>query len=159
MKIEIIAVGKISKQYLKEGINDYITRLSKYCDVKITEIEEVNTNNLFNTSQINQALDKEADKIIKKLSESSYNILMEIQSKEITSNELSDKMSDAFNNGYNKLTFIIGSSYGTSKKILDYIDDKISFGRITLPHQLFRLVLLEQIYRAFKIIKNEPYHK
>jgi 23S rRNA (pseudouridine1915-N3)-methyltransferase len=147
--IKIICVGKIKEPYLKEGIKEYLKRLSKYTKVEIIELEDINTQN---------ALAEEKNKIMKILNPKDYNIALTIDGEALSSVELSNKISKTLLEK-STITFIIGSSTGLDKEIIDRCDYRLSFSKLTFPHQLFRLILLEQIYRSFKIINNEEYHK
>lgn len=143
--IKIITVGKIKENYLKEAINDYQKRISKYHKLEIIEIEDDNIIN-------------EKDRILKYINKKDYLIALDIQGIELTSIELSKKIDNIFINNSN-ITFIIGGSNGIHDSIKNIVNYKLSFSKMTFPHQLFRLILLEQIYRSFKILNNETYHK
>lgn len=143
--IKIIAVGKIKENYLKEAINDYQKRINKYHKLEIIEIEDDNIIN-------------EKDRILKHINKKDYLIALDIQGIELTSIELSKKLNNIFINNSN-ITFIIGGSNGIHDSIKNIVNYKLSFSKMTFPHQLFRLILLEQIYRSFKILNNETYHK
>ena len=150
--IKIIAVGSIKEKYLKDAIEEYQKRLKKYTDLEIVEIKEEGL------LPAKQAIEKEAEKINKHINEKEYIITLEIEGKELTSEELSKKIEDIMIINSN-ITFIIGGSYGIDKSIKDKAKYHLSFSKMTFPHQLFRVLLLEQIYRAFKIMNNESYHK
>ena len=143
--IKIIAIGKIKENYLKEAINEYQKRISKYHKLEIIEIEDDNIIN-------------EKDRILKHINKKDYLIALDIQGIELTSIELSKKIDNIFINNSN-ITFIIGGSNGIHDSIKNIVNYKLSFSKMTFPHQLFRLILLEQIYRSFKILNNETYHK
>ena len=143
--IKIITVGKIKENYLKEAINDYQKRINKYHKLEIIEIEDDNIIN-------------EKDRILKHINKKDYLIALDIQGTELTSIELSKKLDNIFINNSN-ITFIIGGSNGIHDSIKNIVNYKLSFSKMTFPHQLFRLILLEQIYRSFKILNNETYHK
>lgn len=143
--IKIITVGKIKENYLKEAINDYQKRINKYHKLEIIEIEDDNIIN-------------EKDRILKHINKKDYLIALDIQGIELTSIELSKKLDNIFINNSN-ITFIIGGSNGIHDSIKNIVNYKLSFSKMTFPHQLFRLILLEQIYRSFKILNNETYHK
>ena len=146
--ITIISVGKLKEKYLNDGINEYLKRLSKYMKV---EVEDVSFDK-------EKTLKEEARNIQKRLNLKSYIITLEIDGKELTSLELSDLINKiSINNS--DITFIIGGSYGLDDSIKQLSNYKLSFSKLTFPHQLFRLILLEQIYRSYKIINNETYHK
>lgn len=150
--IKIICIGKIKERYMVEAIQDYTKRLNKYTKLEIIEL------NNYNSDNINEVLCKERDSIIKYIKERDYIITMEIEGKLLTSLEFSEKLDDTFNH-YSNIVFIIGGSYGLHQDIKNMSNYKLSFSKMTFPHQLFRLILLEQIYRAFKIKNNETYHK
>lgn len=150
--IKIICLGKIKENYLNDGIKDYLKRISKYHQIEIVELEDVGLDDK------KVILRKEEEKILKVLNPKDYIITLEIEGQEITSPDFSKKINDIFNQTSN-ITFIIGGSYGLSDEIKKLSNYKLSFSKMTFPHQLFRLILLEQIYRAFKISNNEEYHK
>lgn len=150
--IKIITVGSIKEKYLKDAIEEYQKRLKKYTDLEIVEIKDEGL------LPAKQAMAKEAEKINKHINEKEYIITLEIEGKELTSEELSKKIEDIMIINSN-ITFIIGGSYGIDKSIKDKAKCHLSFSKMTFPHQLFRVLLLEQIYRAFKIMNNESYHK
>lgn len=150
--IKIICIGKIKEKYMCDAINDYIKRISKY-----TKIEIIELNNYY-SDNINEVLNNEKDLILKYIKEKDYIITMEIEGRLISSEDFSKKISETFNH-YPSLTFIIGGSYGLHNDIKKLSNYALSFSKMTFPHQLFRLILLEQIYRAYKINNNEAYHK
>lgn len=150
--IKIICVGKIKENYLKEAIIEYQKRLQKYDKVQIIEVPD---------SKLDVptlALDEEKEHILKQISNKEYLITLEIEGKELSSTELSSKLENLYQN-YSTITFIIGGSHGIHKEIKEKSNFSLSFSKMTFPHQLFRVLLLEQIYRSYKIIKNESYHK
>ncbi|MBR2713126.1 MAG: 23S rRNA (pseudouridine(1915)-N(3))-methyltransferase RlmH [Bacilli bacterium] len=151
MMIRIITVGKIKEEYLKEAIDEYTKRLSKYTKISLIEVLDENYD-------ISKTLLKEKENILKYINEKDYIITLEIEGKELTSVELSNKINDILTN-YSDITFIIGGSYGLHDDIKKMSNYGLSFSKLTFPHQLFRVMLLEQIYRSFKIINNETYHK
>ena len=150
--IKIICVGKIKEKFFKEAIEEYKKRLSKYTKINIIEVEDINLNN---EELIKQ---KESELILKHIDKKDYIITLEIEGKQLTSIELSKKIEELETTNPN-ITFIIGGSYGLSKEIKELSNFKLSFSKLTFPHQLFRVILLEQIYRAYKIKNNETYHK
>ena len=143
--IKIICPGKIKKKYLREAIEDYTKRISKYHKIEIIELEDSN-------------IDEEGEKILKHIDDKDYVITLEIKGNSITSEELADKLDKTFIPN-SKICFVIGGSYGLSEKVKERSNYKLSFSSFTFPHQLFRVILLEQIYRSFKILNNETYHK
>lgn len=156
MKIKIIALGKIKEKFLKDGIDEFLKRLRPYTTVEICELQpiEIKDDNL-----IDKVLDSEAEKILANIKPASYVITLEIEGKQFDSIEFSQKIEEITNSGVSELVFIIGSSCGLSKKISEISDLKLSLSKMTFLHQFTRLILLEQIYRAFKISKHETYHK
>ena len=150
--IKIIAVGSVKENYLREAIQEYMKRLSKYTNIEIIEVKDEGL------LEKDKAMEQEADKIKKHLSPKDYIITMDIEGKEMTSPELANKINDILIENSN-LVFIIGGSYGLSNSIKSLAKLHLSFSKMTFPHQLFRLLLLEQIYRSYKILNNESYHK
>ncbi|MBR4178808.1 MAG: 23S rRNA (pseudouridine(1915)-N(3))-methyltransferase RlmH [Bacilli bacterium] len=146
MMIKIICVGKLKEKYLSDLVNDYKLRISKYQKIEIIELKDNNIND-------------ESNEIIKHINSRDYNILMDIKGDKLNSLELSNLIKDTNINGYNTITFIIGGSNGVNDSVKKIVNKKISFSDMTFPHGLFRGLLLEQIYRSFKIINNESYHK
>ncbi len=144
--IRIICVGKIKEKYLTDLINDYKTRISKYQKIEIIELKDNN-------------IDSESNEILNHLNNKDYNILMDIHGKKINSVDLSNLIDNKFVSGYNTITFIIGGSNGVNDLVKENVQMLLSFSDMTFPHGLFRGVLLEQIYRSFKILNNESYHK
>lgn len=157
MKINIIAVGKIKEQYLKGAIDEYKKRLSKFCNLIIIEVNE-SVAKVENDSNIKKSIEEESKEIISKI-KNEYVIALDIEGKEFTTLELQKKFNDIKLNGASEISFIIGGSYGLSDTVKKRADLRLSFSKLTFPHQLFRVILMEQIYRVFKIESNEPYHK
>ena len=158
MNISIICVGKLKEKYLKEAIDEYSKRLSKFASLEITEIPDQKIPDKSNDKIDAQILEKEGTQILSKIKQDSFVIAMCIEGNLISSEDLANKLSD-ITMTKSHITFIIGGSLGLSDEVKKRADFKMSFGRITLPHQLMRVVLAEQIYRAFKINANESYHK
>ncbi|MDD3241199.1 MAG: 23S rRNA (pseudouridine(1915)-N(3))-methyltransferase RlmH [Bacilli bacterium] len=150
--IKIICVGKVKETFFKEAIYEYKKRLSKYTNLEIIEVEDEKIDD----SKI--ALKNEAEKIKKLIKEKDYIITLEIEGKNLTSEQLSEKINNTLIENSN-IVFVIGGSHGLSEEIKIKSNFKLSFSKMTFPHQLFRILLLEQIYRSFKIINNERYHK
>ena len=150
--IKIICVGKLKENYLKEAVLEYTKRLSKYTKISVIELNDVSN------ADINTIIKKEQEEILKHIDSKDYIITLDINGNSISSTEFARKISDTFIS-YSNITFIIGGSYGLSDKIKCLSNYKMSFSKLTFPHQLFRVMLLEQIYRAFKINNNEEYHK
>lgn len=156
MKIKIIALGKIKEKFLKEGINEFLKRLTPYATVEIVEINPIEIKDENLTDKI---LEQEGEKILAQIKPNSYVITMEIGGKLFSSEEFSHKLEEIGNQGYNEIIFVIGSSCGIAKTVSSRADLKLSLSKMTFLHQFARLLLVEQIYRAFKIQKGETYHK
>ncbi len=156
MKIKVIATGKIKEKFLKDGIEEFLKRLTPYANVEVIELSpvEIKDENL-----IEKALDEEGEKILALIKPHSYVITLEIKGKMLSSEELAEKIQSLTNDGIGEIIFVIGSSYGLSKNVSNRADFKLSMSKMTFLHQFARLLLVEQIYRAFKIIKGETYHK
>ncbi|MDK2835812.1 MAG: rRNA (pseudouridine1915-N3)-methyltransferase [Thermosediminibacterales bacterium] len=154
MNITVIAVGKLNKSYLKNGVADFAKRLRKYCSLNIIEVKEEN-----NKEKDEIIKQKEAERIFKHINPQSLTIALDSCGDSMTSEDFAAFINKQAVFGTSHITFIIGGSVGLSKDIIKSCQKVISFSKMTFPHQLFRLILLEQIYRAFKIIKGEPYHK
>ena len=150
--IKIICVGKIKEKFFRDAIEEYQKRLTKYTKINIIEVEDININN---EELIKQ---KEKELILKHIDKKDYVITLEIEGKQLSSTELSKKIEEIEQISSN-ITFIIGGSYGLDDEIKNLSNFKLSFSKLTFPHQLFRVILLEQIYRAYKIKNNESYHK
>lgn len=151
LKINIITIGKIKDKYIIDGINEYSKRLSKFVKLNFLELVEEIDNDT--------SIEKESNRILEKLEKSnSYNILLDIQGKQLTSVEVSNYI-EKIQMTNSEISFIIGGSKGVSEKLKNYCDFRLSFSKMTFPHQLFKLILLEQIYRVFSIINNIKYHK
>ena len=159
MKITVITVGKIKEKYLKDAIAEYTKRLSKYCKLEIVEVADEKTPD--NASEVveDAIRSKEAERILKYIKDDAYVITLEINGKQLSSEELADKMDKLGIQGTSHIIFIIGGSIGLGKEVLQKSDFALSFSKMTFPHQLMRVVLLEQIYRSYRIINGEPYHK
>lgn len=159
MKITIISVGKIKEKYLKDAIAEYAKRLGKYCRLEIIEVADEKTPDQASETVEEGIRAKEAERILKNIKDDMYVITLEIQGKMLTSEELADKIEMLGIQGKSSIAFVIGGSIGLGKAVLDRSDFALSFSRMTFPHQLMRVILLEQIYRGFRIINGEPYHK
>lgn len=158
LNIEIICVGKVKENYLKSAIDEYSKRLSKYCNLKISELSDEKLPNKLNDSIINEIKQKECSKIIEHIKKDSYVICLDLKGSEISSTDFSKKIDDIALNFNSSITFIIGGTLGLTQSVLDLSDEKICFSKMTFPHQLIRVFLLEQLFRAFKISKGETYH-
>src|SRR5574344_295048 len=146
--IKIICVGKVKEQFFRDAINEYLKRLSKYTKLEIIELIDENNGNI---------LKKESESILKNINDKDYVITLEIEGKEVNSLELSKKIEETLIINSN-IVFVIGGSLGLDNSVKSRSNYKLSFSKLTFPHQLFRVILLEQIYRSFKIINNESYH-
>ncbi len=159
MQIEIICVGKLKEKYLKQGIAEYTKRLSAYANLSIVEVADEATAEKMSALEIEQVLDKEADRIETRLDAGRQVIVLAIEGDLISSEDLAQRLDRMALHGQSKVSFIIGGSLGLAERLKQKAQWRVSFGRITLPHQLMRLVLVEQIYRAFRIMKGHAYHK
>lgn len=159
MKITIVTVGKIKEKYLKDAIAEYSKRLSKYCKLEIVEVADEKTPDNASAVVEEQIRAKEAERILKYVKEDAYVITLEIHGKQLTSEELADKIEKLGVQGTSHIMLIIGGSIGLGEEVLKHSDFALSFSKMTFPHQLMRVILLEQIYRSYRIISGEPYHK
>ncbi len=150
--IKIICIGKIKEQYLKNAIDDYLKRIRRYTNIKVIELQDESF------SDLSKIIKTEGENILRYINKKDYIITLEINGEEISSLELAKKLNN-INIEYPNITFIIGGSYGISKEVYDIANYHLSFSKLTFPHQLFRVILLEQIYRVYKINNNESYHK
>lgn len=150
--------GKIKENYLKDAINEYSKRLSKYCSLNIVEISDEKLPDKLNSSIINEIKEKECNKITQHIKKDSYLICLDLTGNELSSIEFSKKIDDIGLSFNSHITFIIGGTLGLTQKFLNLSNEKLCFSKMTFPHQLIRVFLLEQLFRAFKISKNETYH-
>ncbi len=155
MRINIVAVGKLKERFWAQACDEYLKRLSAYAEVAVVEIPDVDPSHC----GVAQALDREADAILRAVPSDAFTILLAIRAKEFSSEQLAAKLDDLALSGRSTIAFIIGGSHGVARTVEARADMRVSFGPITLPHNLARVVLLEQLYRAFKINRGEPYHK
>ena len=158
LNIQIICIWKIKEDYLKNAIEEYSKRLSKYCKLEILELPDEKIPDKLNTSLTNEIKQKECSNIIKHLKKSSYNIALDLSGKQLTSEQFSEKIENLSMINSN-ITFIIGGSLGLTNELLNCCQEKLCFSKMTFPHQLIRVFLLEQIFRGFKIAHNETYHR
>lgn len=159
MKITVVAVGKIKEKFFEEAIGEYSKRLSRYCKLEILQVADEKTPDKASEALENQIKEKEGERILAQIRDGAYVIALAIEGKMLDSEELADKINTLGISGVSQIIFVIGGSLGLSKKVLDRADYKLSFSRMTFPHQLMRVVLLEQVYRGYRIIYGEPYHK
>lgn len=159
MKITLITVGKIKEKYLKDAITEYSKRLSRYCKLEIIEVADEKTSDNASETVEDGIRDKEGERILKYVRDDAYVVTLEIEGKLLTSEELAKKIENLGIQGTSHIIFIIGGSIGLGKEVLKRSDYALSFSKMTFPHQLMRVILLEQIYRSYRIISHEPYHK
>ena len=159
MKVTIITVGKVKESYFRGAIEEYSKRLSKYCKLDIVEVADEKTPDKASETEEQQIKEKEAERIMKYVREDAYVIALAIEGKQLDSVELSEKIEKLGIQGKSHVQFIIGGSLGLHHTVLSRADYKLSFSKMTFPHQLMRVILLEQIYRAYRIMNHEPYHK
>ena len=159
MKITLLTVGKIKEKFYQDAISEYSKRLSRYCKLNIIEVPDEKTPDKASETVEEQIKEKEGQRILAKLSEDAYTIVLAIDGKSLDSVELAEKIQTLGVNGTSHIQLIIGGSLGLHDSVLKKADFKLSFSRMTFPHQLMRVILLEQIYRSYRIISGEPYHK
>ncbi|MBF8982331.1 23S rRNA (pseudouridine(1915)-N(3))-methyltransferase RlmH [Lutibacter sp. B2] len=159
MNISVIGVGKIKEKYFVGAINEYKKRLSRYCKLNIVEVSDEKAPENLSDKEMVMIKDAEGEKILKHVKDGMYVIVLDIQGKMLSSEDLSKKIESLGVEGNSNIAFIIGGSLGLSDELKKRADYKLSFSPMTFPHQLMRVVLLEQIYRGFRIMKGEPYHK
>ena len=159
MKITIICVGKIKEKFYRDALSEYTKRLTRYTSLSICEVDDEPTPDKCSDAQAKLIKEKEASRIQKNMNDNDYVIVLAIEGKMLDSVALSKQMDSLLLSGTSNITFVIGGSLGLSQSILDRADFQLSFSKMTFPHQLMRVILLEQIYRSFRISKNEPYHK
>ncbi len=159
MKITIISVGKLKEDYLHMALNEYSKRLGKYVKLKLIEVLDEKTTEKMSVAEENIIKQKEGQRILSNIKSGMYLIGLCIGGKQLSSENLAKFLQTNMTNNINNIAFIIGGSIGLSDEVLEKVDYKLSFSNMTFPHQLIRIILLEQIYRSYKIINNEPYHK
>ena len=158
MIIRVLAVGKLKEEYWRKAVDEYVKRIKGFSDIEIVEINEEKIS-AENESNIEIAKREEGKRILDKINDKDYVILMDINSKTLDSVELSNKLKDLIDNSNSKIDFVIGGSYGVDENVKNRANFKLSFSKLTFPHQMFRVMLLEQIYRSFTIMNNRKYHK
>ncbi|MBO4678360.1 MAG: 23S rRNA (pseudouridine(1915)-N(3))-methyltransferase RlmH [Lachnospiraceae bacterium] len=159
MKIKIICVGKIKENFYKDAVSEYVKRLSRYSTVEICEVADEKTPDKISETEKDLILSKEGERIKSKIKDSDYLCTLEIEGAKLTSEGLASKLDGLFTSGVSSIAFVIGGSLGIDKSVKKMSSFSLSFSDMTFPHQLMRVILLEQIYRAFRINANEPYHK
>lgn len=159
MNIQIITVGKLKEKYLTQGINEYLKRLQAYAKVQIIELPDEKAPEVLSQAEMEQVKLKEGERILGKISDDAHVVALAILGKQKTSEQFAAGIEKLMTYGKSKIVFVIGGSLGLGDNVLKRTDEEMSFGKLTLPHQLMRLVLVEQVYRAFRIMRGEPYHK
>jgi len=159
MNISVIAVGKLKEKYLKDAIDEYAKRLTRYCKLYIMLVQDEKAPENASLKDEEAIKEKEGDAILRHIKDNMYVVALDLKGKMLSSEELSGFIGNLCINGDSNLTFVIGGSLGLSEKVLNRSDYKLCFSKMTFPHQLIRVILLEQIYRSFRIIHGEPYHK
>jgi len=159
MNIKFVVVGKLKEKYFKQGIAEYAKRLSRFCKFSIVEVPDEKAPESMSQAEMDQVMAAEGERILSKIKDREYVYALAILGKERSSEEFAKELKDLTTYGHSDITFVIGGSLGLTPAVLKRADAQISFGRFTLPHQLMRLVLTEQVYRAFMINEGSPYHK
>ena len=159
MKIKVVTVGKLKEKYLKDGIAEYTKRISRFAKLEMIELADEKTPDKASELENQKILETEGARILSKVGERDFVVVLAIEGKTFSSEDFSKQLERASINGYSTLSFIIGGSLGLAPIVKNRANLSVSFGRLTLPHQLMRLVLIEQIYRAFTIQQGSPYHK
>ncbi|MCT8140000.1 23S rRNA (pseudouridine(1915)-N(3))-methyltransferase RlmH [Anaerobacillus sp. CMMVII] len=159
MNISIVTVGKLKEKYLINGINEYIKRMGPYAKIEVIEVPDEKAPEQLSDAEMQQVKDKEGERILAKVPADAYAIALAIEGEMWSSEKLAKELDKLATYGRSKVTFIIGGSLGLSAAVMQRADAALSFSKMTFPHQLMRLILVEQVYRAFRINRNEPYHK
>lgn len=159
MKISIVCVGKIKEKFYQDAIREYAKRLSRYVSLSILEVKDEKTKEHASAAEEKQVRDLEGERILKNIREDGYVVALAIEGKSMDSVELSKRIENLGLGGTSHIYFVIGGSLGLSDAVLKRADEKLSFSKMTFPHQLMRVILLEQIYRSYRIMNHEPYHK
>lgn len=159
MKITILCVGKVKEKFYREAIDEFSKRLSRYCKLEIIEVADEKTAEEASDNEIRMIKEKEGERLLKNIKENAYVVCLCIDGKQLDSEELSQKMENLGVQGISHIYFVIGGSLGLAEEVVKRADFKLSFSKMTFPHQLMRVILSEQIYRAYRIMNHEPYHK
>ncbi len=159
MKITLITVGKLKEKYLVQAVSEYGKRLGRYCTLNIVEVNDEKAPENLSESEKNAVLEAEGERILSHVKDDAYVCALMIEGESVSSEGIAEMIRTCMLQGKSHIQWIIGGSLGLSKKVADRADKKVSFSKLTFPHQLMRVILTEQIYRSFKIIRNEPYHK
>jgi 23S rRNA (pseudouridine1915-N3)-methyltransferase len=157
--IQIVSVGKLKERYLVDGIAEYVKRLGPYAKVQVVEVPDEKAPESMSPAEERQVKEREGERLLAQLRSDAFVVALAIDGQALSSEQLAQQLADLGTYGRSQVAFVIGGSLGLSSEVLERADMRLSFGRMTLPHQLMRLVLVEQIYRAFKINRREPYHK
>ena len=159
MKISVVCVGKVKEKFYRDAIDEFSKRLSRYCKLEIIEVADEKTPDQASETEVKLIKDKEGDRILNSIKDDAYVICLCIDGKSLSSEELAEKMEQITIQGSSHICFVIGGSLGLADSVVKRADFKLSFSKMTFPHQLMRVILLEQVYRAYRIINHEPYHK
>lgn len=159
MKITILCVGKVKEKFYRDAIDEFSKRLSRYCKLEVIEVNDEKTDEQASENEIRLVKEKEGERLLKNIKEGAYVITLCIDGKQLDSEELSEKIEKLGIQGNSHIYFVIGGSLGLADAVINRADYKLSFSKMTFPHQLMRVILLEQIYRSYRIMNNEPYHK
>lgn len=159
MKITLATVGKIKEKYLEDAVGEYSKRLSRYCKLEILQVPDEKTPDNASEALEFQIKEKEGDRLLTQIREDAYVIALAIDGKMLDSEQLAEKIGQLGVNGVSQIVFVIGGSLGLSKKVLERANYTLSFSKMTFPHQLMRVILLEQVYRSYRILNHQPYHK
>ncbi|MBM7585111.1 23S rRNA (pseudouridine1915-N3)-methyltransferase [Bacillus pakistanensis] len=159
MNISIVTVGKLKEKYLKQGINEFLKRLGPYAKVEIIEVSDEKAPEELSSTEMEQVKNKEGERILTKINPDAHVIALAIEGKMRTSEELAANLDQLATYGKSKVAFVIGGSLGLSDDVIKRANETLSFSKMTFPHQMMRLILVEQVYRAFRINRGEPYHK
>ncbi|MBQ3558336.1 MAG: 23S rRNA (pseudouridine(1915)-N(3))-methyltransferase RlmH [Agathobacter sp.] len=159
MKISVLCVGKVKEKFYRDAIDEFTKRLSRYCKLEIIEVVDEKTEEQASENEIRLVKEKEGERLLKSIKDDAYVITLCIDGKQMDSEELSEKIEKLGISGISHIYFVIGGSLGLADAVIKRADYKLSFSKMTFPHQLMRVILLEQIYRAYRIMNHEPYHK
>lgn len=159
MKITVLCVGKVKEKFYRDAIDEFAKRLSRYCKLEIVEVNDEKTDEQASETEIRLVKEKEGERLLKNIKDDAYVITLCIDGKQLDSEELSEKIEKLGIQGTSHIYFVIGGSLGLADAVIKRADYKLSFSKMTFPHQLMRVILLEQIYRGYRIMNNEPYHK
>ncbi|MBO1514930.1 23S rRNA (pseudouridine(1915)-N(3))-methyltransferase RlmH [Metabacillus bambusae] len=159
MNISIVTIGKLKEKYLKQGIDEYLKRLSAYAKIEVIELPDEKAPENLSETEMEQVKEKEGERILSKISDDTHVIALAIEGKMKSSEQLAKDLDQLATYGKSKIAFVIGGSLGLSSTVMKRANDTLSFSKMTFPHQLMRLILVEQVYRAFRINRGEPYHK